>query len=169
MDLRTAAVNAYRRSGADVPFGDPLPSHGTEMEGWFWRVTDAASGRVVVALCSVNRNADGDWATVAVALHPGGLVRSAALDGAEADQTRFTVQAGTDPKGNLAVSADRLCVDLDDVHLELQFDDPFGWPKAFGGGAVLVDPIPQPVLASLPARRKSKRHRGIRRQGMDSR
>ena len=33
-------TNAYRRTGADVPYGNPLPSHGTEMEGWFWRVTD---------------------------------------------------------------------------------------------------------------------------------
>ena len=41
MGLLTAAMNLYRRTGADVPFGDPLPSHGTEMEGWFWRVTDA--------------------------------------------------------------------------------------------------------------------------------
>ena len=61
-------VHAYRRTGADVPFGDPVPSHGTEMEDWFWRLTDAASGRVVVAQCRVNRHRDGDWATVAVAL-----------------------------------------------------------------------------------------------------
>ncbi len=129
-------VDVYRRSGADVPFGDPLPTHGTEMEGWFWRVTDGASGRVVVALCSVNRNPDGDWATVAVALHPGGLVRSAALDDAEADESRFTVRAGTDPAGALAVSGDRLRIDLEDVHLDLRFEDPFRWPKAFGGGGV---------------------------------
>ncbi|MFZ0833777.1 MAG: tocopherol cyclase family protein [Mycobacterium sp.] len=136
MGLRAAAINAYRRSGADVPFGDPLPTHGTAMEGWFWRVTDAASGRVVVALCSVNRNPDGDWATVAVALHPSGLVRSAALDDAEADESRFTVRAGSDPKGTLAVSADRIRIDLDDVHLDMRFEDPFVWPKAFGGGGV---------------------------------
>ena len=52
-------VAAYRRTGADLPFGDPLPSHGSDMEGWFWRVTDSASGRVVVALCGVNRHAAG--------------------------------------------------------------------------------------------------------------
>lgn len=137
--LRVSArrlIDVYRRSGADVPFGDPLPSHGTEMEGWFWRVTDATSGRVVVALCSVNRNPDGTWATVAVALHPGGVVRSAALDHAEAEESRFTVQAGTEPAGALAASADRLRIDLDDVRLDLRFADPFGWPKAFGGGGV---------------------------------
>ena len=58
-------VDLYRRTGADLPFGDPLTSHGCEMEGWFWRVTDAASGRVAVALFSINRHPDGDWSTVA--------------------------------------------------------------------------------------------------------
>lgn len=66
-------VDGYRRTGADVPFGDPLPSHGTAMEGWSWRLTDSASGRVVVASCCVNQNRDGNWATVAVAVQPGGL------------------------------------------------------------------------------------------------
>ena len=127
-------VDAYRRTGADVPFGDPVPSHGTEMEGWFWRLTDAASGRVVVALCSVNRSGDGDWSTVAVALHPGGIVRSAALDAAEAESSRFSVRAGTTPGGRLLAETDRLRLDLDDVHLDLRFDDPFVWPRAFGGG-----------------------------------
>src|SRR5665647_2753788 len=118
-------VSVYRRTGADVPFGDPLPSHGSEMEGWFWRVTDSPSGRVVVALCGVNRHAAGDWATVAVALHPGGIVRAAALDGACADQTRFALRAGTAPEARIEASADRLHVDLDDVHLDLRFTEPY--------------------------------------------
>ena len=129
-------VAAYRRTGADVPFGDPLPSHGSEMEGWFWRATDPASGRVVVALCGVNRHAAGDWATVAVALHPGGIVRSAALDGARAARDHFALSAGTSPQARLEASADRLRVDLDDVHLDLRFTDSFAWPMAFGGGGV---------------------------------
>src|SRR5271165_3385574 len=90
-------INAYRRTGADVPFGDPVPWHGSEMEGWFWRLTDSASGRVVVALCSVNRHPDGDWATVAVGLHPGGILRTAVVDGARAAQSRFALSAGTTP------------------------------------------------------------------------
>lgn len=129
-------VGAYRRTGADVPLGDPLPSHGTEMEGWFWRVTDPASGRVVVALCGVNRHAAGDWATVAVALHPGGIVRAAALDGARADRARFAVCAGTTPDARIEASTDRLRIDLDDVHLDLGFVEPFEWPLAFGGGGL---------------------------------
>ena len=91
-------VSIYRRTGADVPFGDPVPSHGTEMEGWFWRISDPLDGRVVVALCSANRHPDGDWSTAAIALHPGGSVRSAAIDGVEADRTRnsVTARAGQD-------------------------------------------------------------------------
>ncbi|KZS57488.1 hypothetical protein A4G26_15785 [Mycobacterium kansasii] len=129
-------VDAYRSTGADLPFGDPLPSHGCEMEGWFWRLTDSASDRVVVGLCSVNRHPDGDWATVAVALHPGGMVRSAALDEAEAESSPFTVHAGTDPAGSFAAATDGLRIDLDDIHLNLRFTDLFQWPKVFGGGGV---------------------------------
>ncbi len=129
-------INAYRRTGADVPFGDPVPSHGCEMEGWFWRLTDSASGRVVVALCSVNRNRDGDWATVAVALHPGGVVRSAALDAAEAESSLFSVHAGTGPMERLEAGIGQLRIDLDDIHLDLRFADSFEWPKAFGGGGI---------------------------------
>ncbi|VBA55709.1 hypothetical protein LAUMK191_03439 [Mycobacterium attenuatum] len=129
-------VDAYRSTGADLPFGDPLPSHGCEMEGWFWRLTDSASDRVVVGLCSVNRHPDGDWATVAVALHPGGIVRSAALDGAEAESSPFMVHAGTGPAGSFAAGADQLRIDLGDVHLDLRFADLFQWPKVFGGGGL---------------------------------
>ena len=106
------------------------------MEGWFWRATDDARERVVVALCGVNRHPDGDWATVAVALHPGGVVRSAALDGAEADRTRFSLVAGSTPDARFEASPDRLRVDLQDVHLDLTFADAFRWPRAFGGGGV---------------------------------
>jgi len=129
-------VSVYRRTGADVPFGDPLPSHGAEMEGWFWRVTDPASGRVVVALCGVNRHPAGDWATVAVALHPGDIVRSAVLDDARADRAHFALTAGTSAEARFEASADRLRVDLDDVHLDLRFSGSFEWPKAFGGGGI---------------------------------
>ena len=129
-------IDGYRRTGADVPFGDPVPSHGTEMEGWFWRVTDAASGRVVVALCGVNRHPEGDWATVAVALHPGGVVRAAALDGARADKSRFGLIAGTEPDAMFRATPGQLRVDLDDLHLDLSFADSYRWPLAFGGGGV---------------------------------
>src|ERR1700712_799944 len=112
--VRERLVAAYRRTGADVPFGDPLPSHGSEMEGWFWRLTDPAQGRVVVALCSENRHPEGNWSTAAIALHPGGIVRSSAIDGVRADRTRFSVQA--DSGGDLIdASRDRLRMVLGDT------------------------------------------------------
>ncbi len=126
-------VSAYRRTGADVPFGNPLPSHGTEMEGWFWRVSDEASGRVLIALCSVNRHPEGDWSTTAVGVHPGLVVRSAALAGAHAESTPFRVTAG-DGAGNFTVSADRVRFELGDLRLTMEFTDRVLWPKAFGGG-----------------------------------
>ena len=66
----------YRRTGADPPFGDPRRAHGTRFEGYYWRLTDAAAGRVAIVLCGVCRDAAGPWAVVALAAQPGGLVRS---------------------------------------------------------------------------------------------
>jgi tocopherol cyclase len=128
-------VSLYRRTGADVPFGDPLPSHGTEMEGWFWRLSDPRDGRVVVALCSANRHPAGDWSTAAIALHPGGVVRSAAIDGVIADRARFSVNADT---GTDLIDADEshLRMVLGDSEVDLEFTDKYFWPKAFGGGGV---------------------------------
>ncbi|OBI72751.1 tocopherol cyclase family protein [Mycobacterium asiaticum] len=128
-------VSLYRRSGADVPFGDPVPSHGTEMEGWFWRLSDPAEGRVVVALCSANRHPGGDWSTAAIALHPGGVVRSAAVDGVRADQRHFSVRA--DSGGDfIDASRERLKMTLGDTGVDLRFHEPYEWPKPFGGGGV---------------------------------
>ena len=123
---------AYRRTGADLPGGDPRPTHGAEMEGWFWRFTDAAHGRVVVALCGVNRHPAGDWATVAVAAHPGDVVRSAAVETASASPTRFEVRAGD----VLAADERSLRVDLDDVRLSVAMEDVVGWPLRLGGGGL---------------------------------
>ena len=133
--MLTRLVNAYRRTGADVPFGNPLPSHDTEMEGWFWRVSDEATGRVLIALCSVNRHPDGDWSTTAVGAHPGLVVRSAALSGARAQHSPFSVTAG-DEAGSFNVGTDRVRFELGDLSLNMEFKDRVLWPKAFGGGGV---------------------------------
>ena len=124
----------YRRSGANLPFADPVPSHGAEMEGYFWRVTDVEHKRVVVALCGVNRHRDGDWATVALATHPGGFVRSAVLDHAYASPDRFLVEAGD---GAFRATASSLHLDLGpDARAELEFTNAIAWPHAFGGGGI---------------------------------
>jgi len=133
--MKLNPIALYRRTGADVPFGNPLPSHSTEMEGWFWRVSDEASGRVLIALCSVNRHPAGDWSTTAVAVHPGDVVRSAALSGARAADGPFSVTAG-DEAGNFTVGTDRVRFELADLTLEMEFGDRVLWPKAFGGGGM---------------------------------
>ncbi len=130
-----SAVSLYRRTGGDLPFGDPLPSHGTEMEGWFWRLTDPGTERVVVALCSANRHPDGDWATAAIALHPGGVVASAAIDAVTADRNHFAVQ-GSSGADRLDATTDRLEMVIGDCAVDLTFRDEHRWPLAFGGGGV---------------------------------
>jgi tocopherol cyclase len=134
------AVSVYRRTGADVPFGDPLPSHGTEMEGWFWRLSDPATGRVVVALCSANRHPDGDWSTAAIALHPGGVVRSAEIQRTQADRATFRVTAQSDGNHVVATS-DRLAMTIGDCSLDLTLRDRHTWSGAFGGGG-FVSAVP---------------------------
>jgi tocopherol cyclase len=91
----------------------------------------------VVALCSVNQHPEGDWATVAVGVHPGGIVREAALDAARADRYRFALSAGTSPAAAFVASLDGLHVDVDDVHLDLRFIDSFVWPRALAGEGLL--------------------------------
>lgn len=123
-----------RRTGATLPLGDARPTHGARMEGWFWRFTDVPGRRVVVVLCGVNRHPDGDWATVAVATHPGGFVRSAVLPDAAASADRFHVEAGD---GAFRATADRVAVDLGvDCRVDVTVTAPVAWPLRLGGGGV---------------------------------
>lgn len=112
-----------------------MPSHGTEMEGWFWRLTEPASGQVVVALCSVNRHPGGDWSTAAIATHPDGHVRAAAIGDACADRTRFAVTAHG-PDGLIDAGPHRLRMIVHDSEVDLTFTEERLWPKAFGGGGI---------------------------------
>ncbi|CAN5595966.1 hypothetical protein BH10ACT1_BH10ACT1_17520 [soil metagenome] len=124
----------YRRTGANLPFADARPSHGAEMEGYFWRTTDVATGRVLVVLCGVNRHPDGDWATVAVAAHPGGFVRAAVLDDAWASSTTFEVTAGD---GAFRATADAVHIDLGPgARVDLAIRDRVDWPRRLGGGGI---------------------------------
>ena len=75
----TGLLAAYRGTGADLPWGDPRPAHpGVRMEGYFWRFTDPDRGRVVIALCGVNRARDGFWSTLGLASDPNGFLRTVA-------------------------------------------------------------------------------------------
>jgi hypothetical protein len=132
-------LSAYRRTGADLPFGDPRRPHGVAMEGWFWRITEPRSGAVVVALAGVNRAADGvAWGTVGLAAHPGGFSRASLVD---------TAWAGRD---GAVVIGDALRADARSVRLHLSSDTqllvdleaPVRWPRKVFGGLGVAQAIP---------------------------
>src|SRR3954468_19151031 len=136
--MRATMLAAYRATGADPPSGDPRGYHGVGMEGYFWRVTQPASGAVVVVLTAINRDARGDpWGLVALAAHPGGFVRSAVVAHVRSDRRRLGVRL-EDDAGRLVLAADdgRLRVDLGaDANVDIGFEDCVPWPPrwAFGG------------------------------------
>jgi 1,4-dihydroxy-2-naphthoate octaprenyltransferase len=110
------------------------------MEGDFWRITDARSGRVIVALCGVNRAPDGVWANVALAGHPGGFAREADVPLAGADPCRLAVWAGP---GAFEASSDRLRVDLGpDARLDVRLRGTWGWPRRTFGGSGPAHALP---------------------------
>ena len=135
---------AYRRTGADPPFGDPRGYHGVGMEGHFWRITQARTGAVVVAIVAISRDAVGrPWAMVSLAAHPGGAVRSATLPGATAAVRGLALTAGD------AVAADERSLRIavgDDAALDVTFSEPQLWPRrAFGalGPAQMIPGLSQ--------------------------
>jgi hypothetical protein len=88
-----APYRRYRRAGATLPFGDPALDHGAAFEGYFWRFTDTAHGRVVIALCGLSRSGGGRWALAALAEHPSHEVRTAMVPQATGDPSSFAVRA----------------------------------------------------------------------------
>ncbi|MBC9225706.1 hypothetical protein GL325_05170 [Aeromicrobium sp. 636] len=138
-DTLTSLRRAYRASGADRPFGDPLPAHGVAMEGYFWRFTDPATGRVVIALDGVNRAADGTWSTLGLAAHPSGFLRTTVHPEGHADEGRLGVVSGTAFRG----SSDRLHVDLGpDARVDVAIHDPVPWPRRSVGGSSVFQSVP---------------------------
>ena len=135
-------LSRYRRFGADPPFGDPRRAHGTRFEGYYWRLTDVARGRVAIVLCGISRDALGAWAVVALASHPDGLVRSALIPAASVSFHDLAVRAGA----ALTASAEGLRVDLGEgARLELRFEGRREWEGVFGGigPAQVVPGLPQ--------------------------
>jgi hypothetical protein len=130
---------AYRSTGADLFFGDPLPAHDVAMEGYFWRFTDLSSGRVLIALNGVNRASDGHWATLGLAAHPTGFVRTTAHPVGRAAQSGLGAYAGD----AFAGTADRVTVDLGpDARLEVDVRDPVPWPRRLVGGSSVFQAVP---------------------------
>jgi hypothetical protein len=135
-------LTAYRRTGADLPYGDPRRAHGTAFEGWYWRITDAETGTVVVALCGLSRDGGGTpWGTVGLAAHrpgdPDRFVRSAIADGGGA--AGHAVQLGDAGRSRAHATPWGLALDVaghaQPSRLRIHFDDPVAWParRPLGG------------------------------------
>lgn len=135
-------LRRYRALGADLPFGDPRAAHpGVAMEGYFWRFTDARSGRVVVGLCGVSRADDGRWANVSLAEHPSGFHREGYAPEAGASAERLDVHAGA----MFHATEDRVRLNLDDdARLDVRLAGLHGFPthRLPYGGAGLAHALP---------------------------
>ena len=135
----------YRATGADLPWQDPRRAHpGVAMEGYFWRVTDVARGRALIALLGVNRGPRGPWATLGLATSEG-FLRTAALPGAEASTLALGARGGRSARGwAFEGSADRLVVDLGhDARVDLALEPRHPWPRRALGGSSLFQAVPR--------------------------
>ena len=123
--------------------------------------------RVVIALIGVNRGPGGSWATVGLAGHPNGFLRTVAHPEAFADPTRLGAHAGDAFHG----VEQRIQVDLGPgARLDVNVDDPVpGRAGGTGAPACSRRPGTQPVLAPMAAGRDGPRHRDARRRGVGPR
>jgi Tocopherol cyclase len=143
---------AYRRTGADRPFGDPLPPHGTGFEGWFWRITHVEHGDVIVALCGLNRDGDGhSWGTVGLAAHPGRFVDAAVAGAATAEGHVVRIGGrGAEPEPDAMPRVHArpwaLAVDVaggaSPTRLRVRLEEPAGWSRRALGGSGLGHIVP---------------------------
>jgi hypothetical protein len=130
----------YRRTGADLPFGDPRRPHGVAMEGWFWRFTHPESGDVAIVLAGVNRDAAGRaWGTIGLAAHPGGFAAAAPAEPARAEDDGSVAIGGDPDRADAAAwlrgDGRSVSVRLGAASLDVELDAPGRWPRgrAFGG------------------------------------
>lgn len=134
-------LRQYRGGGADFPWGDMLRSHpGVRMEGYFWRFTAPADdGRVLIALCGVNRADDGFWSTLGLAAHPTGFLKAVEHPEGSADPSALGAYAGDAFSG----SPDHLRVDLgEDARLDVRVSSRVGWGRRPFGGSSYFQSVP---------------------------
>ena len=139
MSLPSRLLDRYRSTGADLPWGDPLPYHGVSMEGYYWRLTDTARGRSLIALIGVNRSASGRWATLGLAGYPNRFLRTVEWPEADADRSALGASAGS------AFSAGPRHVRVDlgpDARLEMEVEEPVAWPRRSLGGSSVFQAVP---------------------------
>lgn len=128
----------YRRTGADFPFGNPLAWHGVSMEGYFWRLTDPRSARVVIGLVGINNPARGDrWATVGIAAEPDRALETGVVSPAVAHSKALGIRGtGFDATAQHL----RLRVGLSSIDVEVR--DPQPWPHRLFGGSSYFHLVP---------------------------
>lgn len=157
-----ASLRRYRATGADLPWGDPRRSHpGVAMEGYFWRLTDVPTGRVVIALVGVNRGPEGPWATIGLASSDG-FLRTAAVPGARADAGGLGAAAGRAATVSRSVpwqragsgpgsavgpsfsgSEHHLHLELDDGLVDVALEPLAPWPRRSLGGSSIFQAVPR--------------------------
>ncbi|MDO5735077.1 MAG: tocopherol cyclase family protein [Propionibacteriaceae bacterium] len=127
---------SYRASGADLPFQRPERAHGVAMEGYFWRITDPATRRVVIALIGVQSDHTGRWALAGLGASDG-FWRHVIIPNADARRGGLGARAaGAD--ASFVGTDERVMVDLgDDAHLDISLEEVNRWPtgRPFGGSS----------------------------------
>lgn len=110
------------------------------MEGYFWRFTAPGDdGRVLIALCGVNRADDGNWSTLGLASHPTGFLRAIEHPEGAADPWALGARAGTAFDGR----SERLRVNLgEDATLDVRVDEPLPWNRGAFGGSSFFQSVP---------------------------
>src|SRR5690606_26922112 len=108
-------------------------------EGYFWRFTDPASGRAVLALNGVNRGPTGHWATLGVAAHPNRFLRTVAHPEGHASTDGLGAFAGT----AFAATPVRLRVGLGpDARVDAEVPGPGTWRRRVVGGSRVFQAVP---------------------------
>lgn len=126
----------YRALGADGPFGRPERAHGVAMEGYFWRITDPATGRVAIALIGVQTDRTGRWALAGLGASDG-FWRQSIIPAAEARRGGLGARAAG-AGASFHGTDERVVVDLGaDARLDVRLEGLTRWPagRPFGGSS----------------------------------
>lgn len=126
----------YRRWGAELPGGDLVGARGISMDGWFWRLTEAATGRVVIVLAGINTPRHGDpWGVLGLATEPDGLLRLAELPTVHASRHGMSLVMEGE-QGSIHATRDRLEVRFHDVQLAVDLAGQVGFQGPLGASSI---------------------------------
>ncbi|WP_394275932.1 tocopherol cyclase family protein [Luteococcus sp.] len=126
----------WRATGAELPGGDLVAARGVSMDGWFWRISDPASGRVALALAGLNTPRQGEpWGIVGIAADPARSLTTATLSSVAGDERGLRVSMRGD-EGHFRATRESLQARLGSTSLELRFDRLDEWQGRLGGSDV---------------------------------